>query len=52
MPLRSYNPLRMALHGWLTLAPDLRRAQSPRDVLHIRFGLPDLSPLSNSRSPA
>ncbi|WP_341887789.1 sterol desaturase family protein [Variovorax sp. YR752] len=53
VPLHSYNPLRIALHGWLTLAADLRLARSPRDALHILFGPPDPCPLPNhSRSPA
>lgn len=57
-PLRSYNPLRIALHGWITLAADLRQAHSPRDAMRILLGPPSAHPLPDhstpptSRSPA
>ena len=40
-PLRSHNPVRIALHGWLALAGDLRHACGWRDAAAIVFGPPD-----------
>ena len=39
-PLVSHNPLRIALHGWITLAQDLRAARGARAWLRILFGPP------------
>lgn len=39
-PLHSYNPLRIALHGWLELGRDLLRAQGPRARLRVLVGRP------------
>jgi sterol desaturase/sphingolipid hydroxylase (fatty acid hydroxylase superfamily) len=39
-PLHSYNPLRIALHGWIALARDLARARSAAAVLRTLFGPP------------
>ena len=52
-PLHSYNPLRIALHGWTTLFADLRGARSPRDVHRTLFGPPAAVPKTPSsfRSP-
>ncbi|MEI7443582.1 MAG: sterol desaturase family protein [Burkholderiales bacterium] len=43
-PLRSYNPLRIAFHQWVTLVRDLRRARSAREVAGYLFGPPGWSP--------
>lgn len=40
-PLRSYNPVRIALHAWVRLARDLRHARSPREACRIVFGPPE-----------
>ncbi|MFB8831911.1 sterol desaturase family protein [Azotobacter sp. CWF10] len=39
-PLHSYNPLRIALHGWLELGRDLLRARGPRARLKVLVGRP------------
>ncbi len=39
-PLRSHNPLRIALHGWLALARDLLAARGWRARLRTIFGPP------------
>lgn len=39
-PLRSHNPVRIALHGWLALVHDLRAARGWRERLHTLFGPP------------
>jgi sterol desaturase/sphingolipid hydroxylase (fatty acid hydroxylase superfamily) len=39
-PLHSHNPLRIALHGWIALARDLRAARSIRTRLAALFGAP------------
>jgi len=39
-PLHSYNPLRIALHGWLQLAQDLAAARGWRRRLQTLFGPP------------
>ena len=31
--IASFNPLRIALHGWVSLASDLSRAKSPREAV-------------------
>lgn len=53
-PLHSYNPVRIALHGWLALARDLRAARGPADALCTLFGPPDRSPHQprSSRTPS
>jgi len=48
-PLHSYNPLRIALHGWFTLLSDLRGARSLRAVLRTLFGPP---PAVRSSTPS
>lgn len=50
-PLHSYNPLRIALHGWFTLFSDLRGAHSLRAVLRTLFGPPPSVP-SSTPSPS
>jgi sterol desaturase/sphingolipid hydroxylase (fatty acid hydroxylase superfamily) len=39
-PLTSYNPLRIALHGWVSLAQDLHAARGWRARLRTLFGPP------------
>lgn len=39
-PLHSYNPVRIALHGWSALARDLAAARSLRAALRTLFGPP------------
>jgi sterol desaturase/sphingolipid hydroxylase (fatty acid hydroxylase superfamily) len=39
-PLVSHNPLRIALHGWIALAQDLRAARGARACLRVLFGPP------------
>ncbi|AJE20007.1 sterol desaturase family protein [Azotobacter chroococcum] len=39
-PLHSYNPLRIALHGWLELGRDLLRARGLRARLGVLVGPP------------
>lgn len=50
-PLHSYNPFRIALHGWLTLAADLRRVHSVRNALRTLFGPPGPPPEPTSVHP-
>jgi hypothetical protein len=50
-PLHSHNPFRIALHGWLTLAADLRRVHSVRDALRTLFGTPRRPPHPTSVHP-
>ena len=40
-PLLSHNPLRIALHGWLALAQDLRAARGVHARLRVLLGPPD-----------
>jgi len=40
-PLLSHNPIRIAMHGWLGLARDLRRAGGMSEALAIVLGPPD-----------
>lgn len=46
-PMRSYNPFRVELHGWLGLIADLRRARSMREVAGYLFGPPGWGPGSS-----
>lgn len=39
-PVRSYNPVKIAFHGWVKLARDLRRTRSLRQVALTLFGPP------------
>jgi sterol desaturase/sphingolipid hydroxylase (fatty acid hydroxylase superfamily) len=39
-PLRSYNPVRIALHEWLALGSDLVRARSAGEFVRALFGPP------------
>lgn len=43
-PIHSYNPVRIALHGWIGLFADLRRARSLKQVWQIVFGRPGYRP--------
>ncbi|MBC7993643.1 MAG: sterol desaturase family protein [Rhizobacter sp.] len=43
-PLTTYNPLRIALHGWLSLAQDLWAAPGWRARLRTLFGPPGAAP--------
>ncbi len=45
-PLHSYNPLRIALHGWIELCRDLRAAGGLRERLRILVGPPRAAPPS------
>jgi sterol desaturase/sphingolipid hydroxylase (fatty acid hydroxylase superfamily) len=42
-PLVSHNPVRIALHGWLALAQDLRAARGVRARLRVLLGPPGAS---------
>jgi len=42
--IASYNPLRIALHGWAGLAKDLAGARSPREFALYLFAPPGWSP--------
>jgi len=42
--IASFNPLRIALHGWVALGQDLIRARSPREALLYLFAPPGWSP--------
>jgi sterol desaturase/sphingolipid hydroxylase (fatty acid hydroxylase superfamily) len=42
--IASYNPLRIALHGWVALVHDLFRARSPREFLAYLLAPPGWSP--------
>jgi sterol desaturase/sphingolipid hydroxylase (fatty acid hydroxylase superfamily) len=53
-PLRSHNPLRIALHGWLALAHGLWVARGGRARLRLLLGPPPAAapaPLSAARRP-
>jgi sterol desaturase/sphingolipid hydroxylase (fatty acid hydroxylase superfamily) len=39
-PLLSHNPLRIATHGWVTLAREMRTARGLRAKLRVLFGPP------------
>lgn len=39
-PLTTYNPLKIALHGWIALGRDLLRVRSPAALLRTLFGPP------------
>lgn len=43
-PVRSYNPVRVALHAWLRLLADLRRVRTPRQLWMTLFGPPGWRP--------
>jgi sterol desaturase/sphingolipid hydroxylase (fatty acid hydroxylase superfamily) len=42
--IASFNPLRIALHGWVSLANDLIHAKSPREAAYYLFAPPGWSP--------
>jgi len=42
--IASFNPLRIALHGWVSLAGDLIHAKSPREAVLYLFAPPGWSP--------
>ena len=42
--IASFNPLRIAAHGWVALAKDLGSARSPREFLLYLFAPPGWSP--------
>ena len=42
--IASFNPLRIALHGWVSLAGDLIHARSPREAALYLFAPPGWSP--------
>ena len=42
--LASHNPLKVALHGWVSLAGDLASARSPREAALYLFAPPGWSP--------
>lgn len=48
--LRSYNPLRIAVHEWQALGRDLRSARSLRDALSYLFAAPGWGPGGTSRT--
>lgn len=39
-PVRTYNPVLIALHGWIALASDLAAARSGREACRTLFGPP------------
>lgn len=43
-PIRSYNPVRIALHGWIGLLADLRRTRSLKEMWRTVFGPPGHRP--------
>jgi sterol desaturase/sphingolipid hydroxylase (fatty acid hydroxylase superfamily) len=47
-PLRSYNPLYIALHEWIAIARDLVGARDWRERLHVVLGPPPGGPASLS----
>ncbi len=49
-PLHSYNPLRIALHGWVVLACDLAAARGWRARLRVVFGPPPSTSLPTRRT--
>jgi sterol desaturase/sphingolipid hydroxylase (fatty acid hydroxylase superfamily) len=53
-PLHSYNPFRIALHGWLALGRDLLAVRKPMDLLRTLFGPPPAlqSPASAAANPS
>jgi sterol desaturase/sphingolipid hydroxylase (fatty acid hydroxylase superfamily) len=51
VPLHSYNPLRIALHGWRALGRDLRAARGLRESLATLFGPPDRAPAPSCSPP-
>jgi sterol desaturase/sphingolipid hydroxylase (fatty acid hydroxylase superfamily) len=42
--IASFNPLRIALHGWVSLASDLVHAKTPREAALYLFAPPGWSP--------
>jgi hypothetical protein len=42
--IATYNPLKIALHGWVALGHDLAKAKSAREVLLYLFAPPGWSP--------
>jgi sterol desaturase/sphingolipid hydroxylase (fatty acid hydroxylase superfamily) len=42
--IASFNPLRIALHGWVSLAKDLASARSPREAVLYLLAPPGWSP--------
>ena len=46
--IASFNPLKVALHGWVTLAGDLAGSRSMREFASYLFAPPGWSP-DNSR---
>lgn len=42
--IASFNPLRIAFHGWVALAQDLWRARSPKEAMLYLFAPPGWSP--------
>ena len=42
--IASFNPLRIAFHGWVSLAHDLSQARSPKDAMLYLFARPGWSP--------
>jgi hypothetical protein len=42
--IASFNPLRIALHGWVGMVQDLGRAKSPREFVCYLFAPPGWSP--------
>ena len=52
VPLRSYNPLRIAFFLWIDMFRDLRRARSLREVAGYLFGPPGWAPDGNGLTTA
>jgi sterol desaturase/sphingolipid hydroxylase (fatty acid hydroxylase superfamily) len=48
-PVRSYNPVTIALHAWVKLGRDLRQARGVRDVALTLFGPPGHVPGRDAR---
>ena len=51
-PLHSYNPVKIAFHGWLALGRDLLAARSPMALLRTLFGPPPALQSSASAAAA
>jgi sterol desaturase/sphingolipid hydroxylase (fatty acid hydroxylase superfamily) len=52
VPIRSYNPVHIALHGWFALVRDLRAARGWAQALATLFGPPERTPARSVPTPA
>ena len=51
-PMRSYNPLFIALHEWIAIVRDVSSSRSPRALFQNTWGPPRASPLLPHRAVA